>query len=217
MRALAVSLALSTAMLAAWPTESQAIPLACPASFTADGTAKVYYDPLPTPPATNLTAASACYIDTSAFNDENSGGGINPANDVNEFLYFGFSDWDSVAGAYQINANATSGTWAIPLGVLDFATFDYMLLFKDGEGTSLTGFLLNEEVSSGFWSSPFVDPPFNLNNPTQIKDVSHYSLYQRLDDKDEVPPPIPEPGTLAVFGTALTGLWALRRRRTTRS
>jgi hypothetical protein len=70
-------------------------------------------------------------------------------------------DWDVWNNSVlQVNANASSGTWAIP--EVDFATYDYMITFKSGADTNLISFTFNELYSSGGWDTPFTEPPFDF-------------------------------------------------------
>lgn len=195
--ALAAGIAVVCVAMVGMSGTAEAAQVSCPAAFTANGTAKVHDGG----GAPILTAASACqYIGTA------SPSTVANAANVNANAFFGFSDWTVNAGNSQVNVNALTGSWAIS-GV-DFAAYDYMIVFKSGAGTNLTGFLLNEAYASGQWSTPFTDPPFNLPGSSTQKDVSHYTIFQRSAGA-----PIPAPAALAVFGVALAGLgWALRRR-----
>ncbi len=78
----------------------------------------------------------------------------------------------------------------------------YMLVFKSGAGTFLTGYKLNDGVTSGTWDSPFVEPPFSFpgNGP---KDVSHISVYKK---------PVPEPLTILGAGAAISFGTAFKRK-----
>ena len=180
---------------------AQAALISCPASFTTDGTAKVHDGTL-----SKNTAASACQYDNATTNST-----VANLSSINTSAFFGFSDWlDN--GQTQIDpANDLSGLWSI-LNV-DFALLDYLMVFKDGEGTYLTAFLFNEEFSSGGWDSPFTDPPFTLPGESTVHDVSHYSIFARDNSKDPGTEPIPEPATLLLFGFGLAGLAVARRRR----
>ena len=81
-----------------------------------------------------------------------------------------------------------------------------MIVFKSGSGMPgvFVGYLLNS--TSGSYMSPFI----NTNpDPYKLKQISHVSLYARGTAS-----PIPEPGTLALYGLGLAGLGVTRRRKT---
>ena len=185
-------------------TPSHAALIACPASFTADGTAKVHDGS-----AAQLTAAMACQYDDAT--DNNTVASI--AN-INASGFFGVDTWEENPGQLQVNAEASSGLWAI--ADVDFDAYDYIIVFKDGQDTNLIAFLFNEEFSDGGWDTPFVNPPFPVG--VEGHEVSHYTIARFEDDgtgpgPGPGPEPVPEPGTLAVVGAALAGWWALRRRK----
>src|SRR3546814_178511 len=116
-------------------SSAQAALITCPASFTADGTAKVHDGT-----ADKNTAASDCQYD-----DETGTSDVASITNINESAFFGFSDWED-NGQTQIDPPVdSSGTWSID--DVDFDAFDYIMVFKDGEGTSLIAFLFNEEFA----------------------------------------------------------------------
>lgn len=168
----------------------------CPGSFTADGTAKV------TGPATTNSAADECKYIAGDGNDA-------PATllNINNAGFFGSSNWTVNTGNNQVDTNNLSaGTWAISNP--DFDAFDYMIVFKSGQGTNLIGFLFNGDYAAGNWTTPFTNPPFNLPGNSDSKDVSHYTIVQRPDK----PTDMPEPGMLGLLGIGLAGYGVVRRR-----
>lgn len=199
-----VRVAVLAVTLLGFGSAAQAALVSCPASFTTNPTAKVE-DPTGT-----FTAASQCqYI---APPDQ---GNVASIDNINAAGFFGFSDWTGNTGNVDVQTpNQLTGTWAISNP--DFATFDYIIVFKDGADTNLVAFLFNEQYSSGVWTTPFDNPPFDINNP---KDVSHYTIAQRTtipcppEDPECGEQEIPEPGTLTLLGIGLVGAGALSRRR----
>ena len=145
-----------------------------------------------------------------------------PAN-VNPDNIFGHSDWtflESVNGdgtpddvpagteiGLTLTGNSKGGTWTIDnvWSMYD----DIMLVLKDGRGTTYIGYLLDLFDISGSYASPFPGPNNN------VKDISHISAYGRGDGSghDNTPGPVPLPGAVYLFGTALAGLGLLGRRR----
>lgn len=196
MRWSSVARSLFGAALISFAASGHAGLLSCPTGFTANGTAKVHDGG-----GAVLTAASACqYLDPP-----NSSTVANAAN-VNAAGFFSTSTWTMVGTKVDLPDGAgQTGTWAI--AGANFAALDYMIVFKDGKGTNLIGFLLNELFSSGGWNSPFENPPFVALGPGQTKDVSHYAIFSSGGEQQ-----LSEPGILALLAIALLMLTLLHRR-----
>lgn len=186
------------AALVSFAASGHAALLSCPTAFTANGTAKVHDGGA----GPNFTAAGQCqYMDPP---DNNT---IANAATVNAAGFFSTTTWTQVGAKVDVPDGAgQSGTWAI--AGANFLAFDYMIVFKDGKGTNLIGFLLNELFGSGAWDSPFENPPFFELKAGDIKDVSHYTIFQRGDEER-----VSEPGMLALFGLALLLMLGFARRR----
>lgn len=158
------------------------------------------------------TAANGCqYIDPP---DNSTVANLANINSAGGTGFFGFSDWTEAVAKQDLPDGAgQSGNWSIPS--YD-STATYMIVFKDGSLTNLIGFTLISGISSGTWTSPFTDPPFDLcapdvTNCSQVKDVSHFTIFKR--GGDEPPPDVSEPATLGLLGLGLLGIAIMRRRR----
>jgi hypothetical protein len=201
MKKLSIVLGAAAMLFCAGQTTEAAL-VSCPASFTTDGTAKVTHD------NSTDTAALGCQYISPADNN-------NVANEtnVNAAGFFGSTNWDSTSVDQEGGAGyaGNSGSWAI--AAPDFATYDYIIVFKDGADTNLIAFLLNEEVSFGDWTTPFTEPPFDFSGGSTSHGVSHVSIFQTTDDIPDVPDPVAEPTTMVLLGMGLLGAGFARRRR----
>jgi hypothetical protein len=108
---------------------------------------------------------------------------------------FGFTDWTFISKDESGSATGQGGTWVVNAGIYN----EVMAIFKNGNTTFLTGYLL--VGNDGGWTSPF-----QVNG--KIRDNSHISFYGR-----KVPAKVPEPATLGLLGMGLLSFGLARRRR----
>ncbi|MBL4891335.1 MAG: hypothetical protein JKX91_05830 [Rhizobiaceae bacterium] len=169
-----------------------------------------------------VTGTSACQLGTTN-NDK-----LNPLPlQVNDDLMFGYNDWnfsyrlnydpisETGTNSLQLSLLADSGgdarisgTWSIVSTAFSMYQ-DIMLVFKDGMGVPdvYVGYLLS--MTSGDYDSPFK----NSNN-ANLKDISHVSIYTR-GTQVGLPPEVPIPAALPLFGTglAILGFLGWRKKR----
>ena len=192
MKRLALMSAVAGVLIVGLAGEASAALISCPALFTTNGTAKVT-----TGTAALTSAASVCQYLTPPNNSL-----IANVTNVNNAAFFGVNTWAVAVAKFDVpNGGGQTGNWAI--AGANFSAFQYMITFKDGNGTNLISFLLNGASSSGKWYSPFTNPPFAVNN---TKDVSHFTIFKSAITQ------VPEPSTLALLGVGLT-LATYRRRK----
>lgn len=137
-----------------------------------------------------VNGASLCEVSDTADQDYLNTDPIT----VNAESFFGKTDWSFVS---KDETGGQSGSWDIGSTFGDYE--DVMLVFKSGNDTFLTGYLLDGSQTSGNWTSPF------------SKDVSHVSVYGRGTPSNPPTESVPEPAM--VFGLAAVAFGAIRRRR----
>ena len=162
--------------------------------------------------AGNVVSNAGCQIGNSNNDSEAQ---------LNSDAIFTFTDWDFLGkedpvdnageslGTLQLNITSLgtasiSGNWSIVSNAFDLFQ-DIALVFKGGNGgvpDNYVAYLLNS--TSGTYTSPFV----NTNN-SNLKNISHISVYGRGVT------PVPLPAALPLLGGALglIGLLGWRRKR----
>jgi hypothetical protein len=160
--------------------------------------------------ANAVTGDSACQWST---NQPANNGEATVTTFVNTEQYFGNNDW-SFAGSLAIGAGA-SGSWSLA-GFNTSTWDDVMLIFKSADSSPLIGYLIADGTTSGTWTTPFLDPPFDLPGNSTQQNVSFIRVFFTPGGPGGQPgpePKVPEPATLVLLGVGMIGLFALRRRR----
>lgn len=159
--------------------------------------------------ANDLQGASACGMGAA---NQDSVSPNSPLT-VNQEAFFGFNNW-RFGGKLGEGNYAKTGSGSGQAGQFDLSSVfkssweDVMLVFKSGNKTTLVGYLLNDNVTTGSWTSPFDKAVFDVSN---TRDVSHVSVYYREGSGSSAA--VPEPTTMAGIALAGAGLAAYRRRR----
>lgn len=125
--------------------------------------------------------------------------------------FFGITDWSFEGKIGEDGFGTGSGSGQSGnYGFSGTSGLDYMLVFKSGNGTTLVGYLLGDDITSGTWNTPFTEPPFNFpgNNP---KNVSHISVYSSPNSGNPSEP-VPEPLTILGAGAAISFGTAFKRK-----
>jgi hypothetical protein len=152
-----------------------------------------------------VSSATDCTISNDFTNDPSS----NPLVVNTTPGFFGITNWAFLAKDEGTDATGTSGKWNftaalaalnLPAGMM---VDQLMLVFKSGQDTTLVAYLV--DATSGTWSSPFTEPPFDFPGSSP-KSVSHISAYYTV-----APIPLPAAGWMLLAG--IGGLAAMRRRR----
>lgn len=125
---------------------------------------------------------------------------------VNTLGFFGSSDWKATTEVNAPNLTGQSGTATF---TADADWSEVLIVFKSGNSTSLTGFLLedfNVGSNSVAWTTPFREPPFDFPGAGSPRDVSNYTVWYRAGS---ITQPIPEPTTMlgVLAAGALGAAW----------
>ena len=115
-------------------------------------------------------------------------------------------------------ANTPYGTFGVAIessggnGSVDAYFGDLLFTLTDSDGAlDTTDFVANDD------DDPIETGSFFSADLTDGRNTGAQAWAEGEETPDPGPDPVPEPGTLAVVGTALAGLWALRRRRPTKA
>jgi hypothetical protein len=172
--------------------------------------------------STKVNTATACEI-SSATQDFTNVDPIVVNQDGGFFDIDSWSFFDKI-GTGKLSA---AGTASGQTGTFNLTSYfsgmvgDFLLVFKDGKGTTLVGYLLTSSGLNGSWSSPFVCPPFTSGKgegctATKAKDVSHISVYTANLRPGNGGPggEVPLPAALPLLLTGLAGMgWLARKRK----
>ncbi|MBD2356659.1 PEP-CTERM sorting domain-containing protein [Tolypothrix sp. FACHB-123] len=169
----------------------------------------------------NVSNTSGCQVSNTANQDFLNGSSLT----VNSEKFFGLNDW--VFGGkigensgYTGTKSGQSGSWNIS-SVVKNSWEDVMLIFKSGQGTNLVGYMVQDGKTFGTWNSPFEKTVTTIDKKgkevikTEIKDVSHISVYYRLGASTKTPKYVPEPGT--ILGLMAVGMGGLLTKKNSKN
>lgn len=131
---------------------------------------------------------------------------------VNADSMFDISTWQDLQDELDVNATAGTLSWSAALfSGKSIAALMLVLKGPNENSPSDPGFYVGYQLPLGTTSVDFTSPFRNANSPTgSAMAVSHYSLYWA---PGRTTTQVPEPGMLALMGSALAAIAARRRLR----